>query len=429
MKPMNLKRINNELHLNNISIKSLADKYGTPLYLYDEIELHYNMKEYVSNFKSKKFDAHVVYASKAFLAPELCKIVDEESLYMDAVSIGDLYIANTSNYPMSKIVFHGNNKSIEELEYAVINGVGIIVVDNLYELKCLIAITNRLEKDVNIMFRVNPGIDVHTHVYVQTSKLTSKFGESIFDEEIIDNLITTVQMAKYVHLLGFHAHIGSSVMESEAYQLEIEQMVAFQNNINNKYHLSLYHLNIGGGFAITYTKKNKALSIAEMMYRVVGYLEAEISKTNSLINTVYIEPGRSIVGNAGVTVYKVSQIKPTYGQKNYLFIDGGMTDNIRPALYQATYEVDVVNKLNVKKDVRVDVVGKCCESGDIIRQDVLMPMVSDQDYLIVYATGAYNYSMFSNYNNMLKPALICVGDEIKVWSKKEELKDLMRLFK
>ena len=166
-----------------------------------------------------------------------------------------------------------------------------------------------------------------------------------------------------------------------------------------------------------------------MMKKVVSYLEAEISKTNSLINTVYIEPGRSIVGNAGVTVYKISQIKPTYGKKNYLFIDGGMTDNIRPALYQATYEVDVVNKTTLKKEILVDVVGKCCESGDIIRQDVLVPYVTDQDHLIVYATGAYNYSMFSNYNNMLKPALICVGDNIEVWSKREELKDLIRLFK
>ena len=429
MKPLGLKDKDGVTYINKYSVEELVNEYKTPLYIMDEKQLLKNIVDYKEYFKSSMFKTNVVYASKALLTKGLLEILSKNDYHMDAVSLGDLFVAKESGFDLSKIVFHGNNKSYEELEYAVENNVGIIVVDNLYELKKLIEITNQHEKDVNIMFRVNPGIDVHTHVYVQTSKLTSKFGESIFDEQIIDDLITTVQLAKYVHLLGFHAHIGSSVMESEAYQLEIEQMVDFQNNINNKYHLSLYHLNIGGGFGITYTKKNKALPIMEMMKKVVSYLEAEISKTNSLINNVYIEPGRSIVGNAGVTVYKISQIKPTYGKKNYLFIDGGMTDNIRPALYQATYEVDVVNKTTLKKEILVDVVGKCCESGDIIRQDVLVPYVTDQDHLIVYATGAYNYSMFSNYNNMLKPALICVGDNIEVWSKREELKDLIRLFK
>ena len=429
MKPVGLKEKNGITFLNNYSIDELVDKFKTPLYIMDEKQLVKNLNDYKESFKSSMFKTNVVYASKALLTSGLIDLLIEKDYHMDAVSLGDLFVAKQSGFNLEKIVFHGNNKSIEELEYAVINNVGIIVVDNLLELNNLIELTNKLEKDVNIMFRINPGIDVHTHEYVQTSKLTSKFGESIFDEKIIDELIRTVQLSKYVHLLGFHAHIGSSVMESEAYLLEIEKMVSFQNMINNQYHLSLYHLNIGGGFGITYTKNNKALSINDMMSKIIGYLEAEISKTNSLINNIYIEPGRSIVGNAGITIYNISQIKPTFGQKNYLFIDGGMTDNIRPALYQATYEVDVVNKLFNKKEVLVAVVGKCCESGDIIRKDVLVPQIESNDHLMVYCTGAYNYSMFSNYNNMLKPALILVGDDIKVWSKREELEDLIRLFK
>ncbi|MBR2891413.1 MAG: diaminopimelate decarboxylase [Bacilli bacterium] len=429
MKPIGLKEKNNITYINDFSINDLVKEYKTPLYIIDEKQLLKNINDYKDSFKSLMFKTNVVYASKALLTKELTHILSEKDLYMDAVSLGDLFVAKSSDFDMKKIVFHGNNKSLAELEYAVINDVGIIVVDNLYELKLLIDVTNRLEKKINIMLRVNPGIDVHTHVYVQTSKLSSKFGESIFDDEIIHTLISTLLTSKYINLIGFHAHIGSSVMEAEAYQLEIEKMVAFQNKINNEYHLSLKHLNIGGGFGITYTKKNKAMPIPKMISKVIGYLEAEISKTNSLISDVYIEPGRSIVGNAGVTIYSISQIKPTYGMKNYLFIDGGMTDNIRPALYEATYEVDVVNKLSENKEHLVDVVGKCCESGDIIRKDALIPSVTDQDLLIVYCTGAYNYSMFSNYNNMLKPALISVGDKVTLWSRREELSDLIRLFK
>lgn len=428
MKPIGLKNKDNITYLNGHVLKDIAVTYKTPLYILDETQLLKNINDYKTCFQSSMFKTSIVYASKALLTKEIVKIINEHDLYMDSVSLGDLYVAKESGFNMKHIVFHGNNKSIEELEYAVQNNIGILVVDNLVELKRLVEITNRFEKSIKIMIRLNPGIDVHTHIYVQTSKLCSKFGESIYAEEIVDQLVKTATKAKYLELIGFHAHIGSNVMEHEAYQLEVEKMVEFQNMINNKYHICLEHLNIGGGFGITYTKNNKALPIDEMIPNVIAYLESEISKTKSLIKHVYIEPGRSIVGNAGITLYTISQIKPTYGKKNYLFIDGGMSDNIRPALYQATYELDVINKMNEKKEILVDVVGKCCESGDIIRTDVLVPQIEENDILLVYSTGAYNYSMFSNYNNMLKPAMILVGKDIKVISKREELKDLMRLF-
>ena len=254
-------------------------------------------------------------------------------------------------------------------------------------------------------------------------------GMDYLNKNVIDESIRIILRTPQIELLGFHAHIGSSIMNEEPYLKLIKRMVAFQNEINNEYHLCLYQLNIGGGFGINYQRSDNALSIEEMMKKITSSLEASISSTNSLINHVMIEPGRSIVGNAGITIYSISQIKPTITDKRYLLVDGGMTDNIRPALYQAIYEVDVVNKMNEKKTINVDVVGKCCESGDFIRKDVMIPDVASSDLLIVYNTGAYNYAMASNYNNQLKPALLRVSeDKVIVASRREELSDLMRLF-
>ena len=320
-------------------------------------------------------------------------------------------------------------RGLEELTYAINENVGLIVVDNLYELKLLKELTQNIDHQIRIMIRINPDVETHTHSYIQTARVESKFGISIYDLNTIDEMLDVIKRTTNLKLVGFHSHIGSSLMDEVSFKDEISKMVAFQNEINNQYHLCLYELNIGGGFGINYQRTDKALPICEMMNYVVGFLEEEISTTHSLINHVYIEPGRSIVGNAGITLYSISQIKPTITDKLYLFIDGGMADNIRPALYDAIYEVDVVDKFNEKKELKVDVVGKCCESGDFIRHDVLVPQVVEGDILVVYSTGAYNYSMASNYNNMLKPAMIRVSkDTVKIVSKKEELKDLMRLF-
>lgn len=428
MKPMNLKRIDKELFLNNISVESLALKYGTPLYLYDEVELHNNMNEYVSNFKSKKFDTHVVYASKAFLVPELCKIVDEENLYMDAVSIGDLFIANTSKYPMSKIVFHGNNKSNEELDYAVENNVGLIVVDNIDELERLKQIAKRHNKVVNTLFRVNPGIDVHTHKYIQTALYVSKFGESIYDLETIDKIMHSYMECDNIRLLGFHSHIGSQIKEVKPFLLNVEKMITFSKMIEDKYNVKLPHLNLGGGFGIKYYEKDADINLKYVLEKMIKKIESVSKKLNYDVKEVYIEPGRSIVGTAGITVYECGFIKKTYGGKNYLFINGGMTDNIRPALYQAKYEVEAVKSYENEEKIIVDVAGKCCESGDIIAKDVSVPLVSPGDFIVVYATGAYNYSMSSNYNSITKPAVVFVGNGEKVVSRKEKLEDLNRLF-
>lgn len=428
MKPIGFNIRNNSAYLHDYKLSDLAKEYQTPLYVMDEKQLRYAICEFLDSFKGNYFDPCIVYASKAFMTPYICKLMDEYNCYMDSVSIGDLYVAKYSNYNMKNIVFHGNNKSLEELDYATNEGVGIIVVDNYQELCLLDELCIKKDIKQDILIRVNPGIDAHTHKYIQTAKLSSKFGESIYDEEIIDKLMKKLQSSRNLNLVGFHAHIGSQIHDSEAFISEIDKMIAFQSEVSKAYCFHLPTLNLGGGFGIKYTNGEQNLAIKDMMLQISEHLD-KVLKNQEMIKKIMIEPGRSIVGPAGITLYTCSQIKHTYGGKNYLFIDGGMTDNIRPALYNATYECDLVDKMNNAKEITVDVVGKACESGDIIRENVDVAFVENGDILVVYATGAYNYSMASNYNNHLKPAVIVVGDKVEVISKRESLEDLCRLFK
>ncbi|MCI6509164.1 MAG: diaminopimelate decarboxylase [Bacilli bacterium] len=428
MRPTNLKVINDELYLNNVSLTSLANQYKTPLYVFDEFELEEKMDEFKDYFCSEKFMTEIVYASKAFLVPEICKMASKKGLMIDAVSLGDLYVINYSGFPLTRVVFHGNNKSDEELEYAVKNNVGIIVVDNLDELQRLNKVAKHYQKSINTLFRVNPGIDAHTHKYIQTALFVSKFGESIYDEVLIDKIIKEYLESKYVKLLGFHSHIGSQIKAFKPFLLNIEKMIDFSKNIEEKYQIKLPYLNLGGGFGIQYYEDDTSFDTPKLLNRMIKHLEKLSKEKNYHLEKVFIEPGRSIVGNAGISLYTCGITKHTYGGKNYLFIDGGMTDNIRPALYQAIYQCEVINKVTKKKEIVVDVAGKCCESGDIIAKDVLLPQTKPGDILVVYATGAYTYSMASSYNNHLKPKVLFIGDTIKEVSKEEPIEDLIKLF-
>lgn len=428
MKPLNLTTINNELYLNNYSLKELAKTYHTPLYVYDENHILSVIDEYLNNFKTSKFETKIVYASKAFLVPEICNIASSKGLMIDAVSIGDLYVIEKSGFPLENVVFHGNNKSNEELEYAVSHKVGLIVVDNLDELNRLNKITNEKKVMVNTLFRVNPGIDAHTHKFIQTALYISKFGESIYDEETIDEIIKKYQASNYVKLLGFHSHIGSQIHDQKPFLMNIDKMVEFTKKIENKYQIKLPYLNLGGGFGIQYQTTDKKLDLENLLKKMIKRLTKKANELEYNLECAFIEPGRSIVGEAGITLYECGTIKHTYGGKNFLFVDGGMTDNIRPALYSALYTVDVVNKINEPKTITVDIAGKCCESGDIIAHNQLIPETTPGDILVVYDTGAYTYSMSSNYNGQLKPAVILIGEKVKLISKKEELNDLYRHF-
>ncbi len=428
MKPLNLTTINNELYLNNYSLKELAKTYHTPLYVYDENHILKVIDEYLNNFKTTKFETKIVYASKAFLVPEICKIASSKGLMIDAVSLGDLYVIERSGFSLKNVVFHGNNKSNEELKFAIEHKVGIIVVDNLDELNRLDEIANEKEVIVNTLFRVNPGIDAHTHKFIQTALYISKFGESIYDDETIDKIIKKYQVSNYIKLLGFHSHIGSQIHEQKPFLMNIDKMVEFTKKIENKYQIKLPYLNLGGGFGIQYQTTDKKLELENLLKKMIKRLTKKANALTYNLECAFIEPGRSIVGEAGITLYECGTIKHTYGGKNFLFVDGGMTDNIRPALYNASYTVDVVNKINEQKNITVDIAGKCCESGDIIAHNQLIPKTIPGDILVVYGTGAYTYSMSSNYNGQLKPSVILVGEKIKVISKRENLNDLYRHF-
>ena len=428
MKPKYLNIKNNTAYIRDINLFDVAKEFKTPLYVFDQYELEDNMKLFIDNFKSNKFNCHTVYASKAFLVPAMCELLKKHGLWMDAVSLGDLYVAYKSNFTMEHIIFHGNNKTYEELEFAVDHNV-VIVVDHLEELVLLNSICEKKQKYINTMFRVNPGIDAHTHKFIQTATYVSKFGESMFDETTIDKIMLKYCDSKYVKLLGFHSHIGSQIQEIEPFLLNVTKMLSFSKQIIDKYNYKLSAVNFGGGFGIPYIKNDLPLDKKLTTNKMIELISSLGEEIGFVPKDVFIEPGRSIVGNACVTLYTCGDFKHTYGDKNYQFIDGGMTDNIRPALYEAEYSCDIVNKMNDDKNVICDVAGKCCESGDIIIYNAMIPQTIPGDIMMVYATGAYNYSMASNYNNMLKPAVVFLSDTCKVVARRETLDDLLKLFK
>lgn len=425
----NLKIINNELYLGNYKLSDLGKQYGTPSYIFDEGHLNDIMAFYKETFKSSKFKTSVVYASKAFLVPAICTLLTKHGLLMDAMSITDMEIARFANYDLSHIVFHGNNKSNLELEYSVKNNVGYIVVDNLDELKRLDLIASTYQKEVKTLFRINPLVDAHTHKYIQTALNASKFGENINDDKVIKSIIETYQNSKYVKLLGFHSHIGSQIKEVEPFLLLVEKLIAFTKSINTTYNMNIDTVNLGGGFGIEYYKGDEKVDLEDMLKSLINKIEKEITNNDCHINHIMIEPGRSIVGPACLTLYECGILKKTIGGKNFLFIDGGMTDNIRPALYEAKYQAIPVNKVESNQLVNCDIVGKCCESGDFIIKDATIPQTTPGEYLAVFQTGAYNYSMHVEYNGHLRPLVLFVGDNVKVVSKKQSIEHVLELFK
>ena len=428
MKTKSMSIRNNNLYMGEHAITELGKIYKTPLYIYDEIHLRDKIKIFVNNFKSELYECEVIYASKAFLAPYVAKIIAEYDLGVDSVSLGDLYLLNESNFPMDKVLMHGNNKSLEELRYSLEKGIGYIVVDNLNELDGIIALCNELNLTAKVLLRVNPGIEAHTHAYIKTSLLSSKFGESIFDLARIGEFIVKCRGSK-VKLSGFHAHIGSNIHSPESFISVAEVMVDFIKKIKETYDYQAEVLNLGGGFGIKYLETDIEVDIANILKAMTNTIDDLLRNNNLQLQKLMIEPGRAIVGDAGITIHEIGGTKKTYGGKHYVFVDGGMTDNIRPALYQAQYTLDIANRYDQGGVERTpyDVVGKCCESGDIVANEYPLGEVRIGDILVTYSTGAYGYSMASNYNGALKPAVIFInGKEINMAIKRESLSDLIK---
>ena len=418
--------INGVLHIGGISVEKLREEYGTPLYIMDQKLIEDNMKKYKEYFVSEKFKTQVIYATKAFLNIGMCQLVNKFGLGVDAVSDGELFTIKHSGFPMENVYMHGNNKSDLELEMCIDYGVGTIIVDSFSELKKLEEICRIKKEKVKVLLRVNPGIEAHTHEYIKTSKDSSKFGETIYEDKIYD-IIKEFQKSEYVELLGFHCHIGSQIFDTKAFYEEIETMMKFIETVKEKLNFNTRVLNLGGGFGIYYVQGDKELNIPQIMKKMVEILENKLDEYEISLEKVIIEPGRSIVGNAGTTIYTVGGTKITHSGKKYIFVDGGMADNIRPALYQAEYEGCIANKMNEKTSDEVTVAGKCCESGDMLIKDTFMAEAQAGDILAVATTGAYNYSMASNYNRLRKPAVVLVKNgKSRLLVRRETYEDLIR---
>ena len=391
------------MEISKVDVRYLKEKYGTPLYIYDVAHLKRNMEGYLKYFKSNEFETEVLFASKAFSVKEVLRIAKEEGMSLDVVSMGELYTALKVDFPKDRIYFHGNNKTIEELEYAISIGIGIIVVDNLMELYAIDEITKKLSKSIRILIRMNVGVEAHTHKFIVTSHVDSKFGV-LYNSEDYKEMLEVIRENPLIKFKGFHSHIGSQIFDLNAFKAALEKLL----NITKEFDFPLV-LNIGGGFAVHYTDEDKPIPFDIVSKTLIEVAEEALKNTNIKIEKLCIEPGRSIVAEAGYTLYTIGFMKKTPNQE-YYFIDGGMTDNIRPALYQAKYDCDIVGKENEEKTEVVTIAGKCCESGDLIIEGARLPKAAIGDLLITYTTGAYGYSMSSNYNKALTPAVVFVED-------------------
>ena len=417
----------NHLTIGGADTLELAKKFGTPVIVYDENEIRKNCRAFVSSIEDNYGgNGLVLYASKAFSCKEMYRLVNSENMGVDVVSGGELYTALSTGFPAEKIYFHGNNKKYDEIKYAVDSGVGRIVVDNLTELETLNKIACEKGKKVGIMFRIKPGIDAHTHNFIRTGQIDSKFGLALETGEAMQGVKEALKM-EHIELKGLHCHIGSQIFDIDPFELAAQVMLKFMKDIKDETGVVLSELNLGGGFGIKYLVDDKPQPYTEYMRRVAKTVKASAEEYGLPVPFILIEPGRSVVGAAAVTLYTVGAVKHIPDVRTYVSIDGGMGDNPRYILYQSSYEVVCANKMNEEKTLTATVAGKCCESGDLIQENVKLPQVEPGDTLAVLSTGAYNYSMASNYNRIPRPPVVMVKDgEARLIIKGESYEDLVR---
>lgn len=405
----------------------LAAEYGTPLYVMDENMVRKAVRRFMDSMeKYYGGRGEVHYASKAFSCMEMCRIINSEGAGLDAVSIGELYTAVKAGFDVKKIGFHGNNKTDEELRYAVEVGVGHIIVDNISELERLEKIAAELGKKPSIMFRIKPGIDAHTHDFVKTGQIDSKFGFALETGEAFEAVKQAVACSN-VELTGLHCHIGSQIFDIAPFEEAARVMIGFISEIKNKLDYEIKGLNLGGGFGIKYLDSDDPSPFETYMERVSKVVAGECEKLGVAQPFIYIEPGRSIAAPAGITLYTVGARKEIPNIRTYVSVDGGMPDNPRYILYGSEYSALVANKANEERSEKVTIAGKCCESGDLIGENMPLQHAGSGDIIAVLATGAYNYSMSSNYNRLQKPAVVFVKDGAsRVAVKRETLDDIIR---
>ena len=415
------------LTIGGVDAVDLANKYGTPLYVMDERTIRGHCRTFQQsiddNYGGKGL---AVYASKAFNCKEMCRIIKDEGLGIDVVSGGELYTALSVDFPPEKIVFHGNNKTEEEIKLALESGVGRIVVDNLTELRTIEKMAAELNKNPGVMIRIKPGIDAHTHNFIRTGQIDSKFGFALETGEAFE-AIKEVLEQKNVTLKGVHCHIGSQIFEIDPFKAAAEVMLGFMVKVKKELSYEIKELNLGGGFGIRYLIDDDAKLYKTFMEQVSVTVKETCKRLGLNIPFIMIEPGRSIVGPAGTTLYTVGAVKTIPGIRNYVSVDGGMTDNPRYILYQSEYSIAVANKIDKPSDYIATIAGRCCESGDLVQEDAKIQTPDPGDILAVFCTGAYNYSMASNYNRVPRPPVVMIKDgESRVIIKGESYEDLVK---
>lgn len=417
-----------DLYFGGHSCTALAKKYGTPLYLMDEESIRSSCRQYVNAIReSFGKGSMAIYASKAASFKRIYEIVNEEGMGADVVSLGEIYTALKAGFPMERAFFQGNNKTDEDIRLAIKAKVGYFVCDNAEEVEAIDTIAGELGVSQKILLRLTPGIDPHTYAAVATGRVDSKFGTAIETGQAEE--ITLLALSKKNILLeGFHCHVGSMVFDSSTFMRSAEIMLEFIADMKNMHGYTAKILDLGGGYGVRYVESQPKMSISDNIAQTAQFIEAKCRELGISRPDIIFEPGRSIVADAGMTLYTAGTVKKIPGYKNYVSVDGGMTDNPRYALYQSLYTVVTANKPEPKETIRCDLVGRCCESGDIIQPNIDFPAdIQRGDIVAVLTTGAYNYSMASNYNRIPRPPVVMLnGDEDYVAVKRESLDDLIR---
>lgn len=405
----------------------LVRQYGTPLYVMDETQIRAHCRAFVQSIKDN-YDGHgrVLFASKAFCCKEMCRIIASEDMGLDVVSGGELYTALSSGFPADRIYFHGNNKTDLEIETALEAGIARFIVDNFPELETIERIAAAMGKTADIMFRIKPGIDAHTHSFIRTGQIDSKFGVALETGEAMQIVKRAIEL-EHINLCGLHCHIGSQILDVDPFEHAAEVMLKFIAGIKAETGFVVRELNLGGGFGIKYLESDNPVAYSEYMNRVAGVVKSKAREYGVELPYILIEPGRSIVGSAGITLYTVGAVKTIPNIRTYISVDGGMCDNPRYILYSSDYDVLCANRANEPRDFKVTVAGKCCESGDLLQENTAIQRVKHGDVLAVLSTGAYNYSMSSNYNRIPRPPVIMVREgKSRVIVKGETFEDLVR---
>ncbi len=414
----------NHLVIGGCDTAELAAKFGTPLYVYDEATLRNQVAIFKKEFGKRYRDITILYACKAFINPAILRIFAEEGLGLDVVSGGEISIAHASGFPMERVSFPGNNKSVGELELALESGIGRIVVDNFDELKILDKLTRTREKKQDILIRITPGVDPHAHRYEITGNIDSKFGFPLVQGE---KAIALALDSPGLSLIGLHCHIGSQIIDPKPYVQTIGIVIDFAAKISKKYKFELRELSVGGGYPVQYTLESLIPPISIFAETITAAVTVKCREVGLELPRLIIEPGRSLVAQAGVSLYTVGFIKEIPGIRTYVSVDGGMADNILPALYQLKIEAVVANRMKAGISGKFTISGKFCESGDVLVRDIELPAMSSGDILAVPVTGAYSIPQSCNYNAFCRPAVAMVKDGIaRLIRRRETIKDLMQ---